>query len=129
MRALIGVKDIRIRRQLLRLLERDFECDVGCNAEETKEYFKSSLKERNLYSLVLIECATEESACIADIRSLEEVAGVNWPKSARVIAIGPSEKVVLSAFWKGAEAALVAPFDNQRLLDQIRTLEVEKTLG
>lgn len=128
-KALIACHDLKTRAELTSLLGPKFICDIAVNGQETIELIKLRANKNERFCLIITDYNLNDmpgAELLSTIRRLEEEFEFYWPHSARIIALTESERTIVSAFFRGAEACHIYPLDQERLVKQITALEVER---
>jgi two-component system, chemotaxis family, chemotaxis protein CheY len=125
MRTLVVEDDFISRRLLLRMLAPYGDCDVAVDGTEAVEAFKLSFAEGCPYDLVCLDImlpASDGQDVLRDIRAFEEQSRAT--ERAKVImtsSLGDTRNV-MTAFMHECDGYLVKPFEQKKLLEQVRAL-------
>lgn len=128
-RALIACDKFKIRADLTSWIGSQFTCDIAVNGQETLDLIKIRAAENEKFGLIIVDYKLNDipgAELLATIRRMEEDLGNLWPYSARIVVMSETDKVVVSAFFRGAEACHIYPLNRERLIKQIAALEVER---
>jgi two-component system, chemotaxis family, chemotaxis protein CheY len=130
--SLIVCPEIETRCQLVSTLGPSFVCDVAVSGKEAIEILEYRAQRFEHPGLIVVDYRIEDvqpDDLLAAIRKQEEKLGLKWPKSARIMAMSASERDIVLAFFKGAEAGHTLPFNAEKFLKQLETLEIKLAFG
>ncbi|MBG0789779.1 MAG: response regulator [Desulfovibrionaceae bacterium] len=128
MRALIVDDDFYSRNMIHEILRQVARCDIAVNGEEAIEAFKRGLADRDPYNLICLDLLMPEmdgQQALREMRSLEQEHNVSPQLEAKVIVTTmlADEKETHDAFFLGgATSYLVKPIDEEKLMNEIRSL-------
>ena len=129
MKMLIVEDDFTTRKILLKFLQPFGECDVAVDGQEALVAYKEALASNDPYRLICLDIMMPEldgHGVLKSIRDIEAAQGVAATEAAKIVmttALGDSSNV-LGAFKGGCEGYVVKPIDKQRLLAELRKLDL-----
>ena len=129
MRMLIAEDDYTSRVMLQRLLLPYGECTVAVNGQEAVEAFRIGIEEGRPFDLVCLDIMMPEMdghEALDRIRELEREKGIEAADQVKVIMTTALADIhnVRKAIRKKCRAYLIKPYDKQKLLDTLRSLEL-----
>jgi two-component system, chemotaxis family, chemotaxis protein CheY len=129
MRVLIAEDDLISRRFLDTLLSPYGECDMVVDGMEALDAFLLAFKENRPYDLVCLDIMmpkVDGVKVLKAIRELERQSGLLPERRVKIIMTTALAETALvqEAFDIGCEAYAPKPIDSQKLLQQIRDLEL-----
>lgn len=128
MRALIVDDDFYSRNMILEILRTHANCDIAVNGEEAIEAFRRGLAEGESYDLICLDLLMPEldgQQALREIRAIEKEHKVPPQKEAKVVVTTmlDDEKETHDAFFLGgATSYLVKPIDEEKLLNECKSL-------
>ena len=128
MKALIVDDDFYSRNMIHEILRQVAQCDIAVNGEEAIEAFGRGLVDGAPYSLICLDLLMPEmdgQQALREIRALEREHGVSQPEECKVIVTTmlADEKETHDAFFLGgATSYLVKPIDEEKLMNEIKSL-------
>ena len=128
-RALITCADHYVRADIISWIGLELVCDVAVNGQETLDLIRYRMRSGERYGLIILDYSVSDipgAELLATIRRLEEELDTTWPHSARIMVLSDTEKVIVSAFFRGAEACHIYPLNREKLVKQLTALEVER---
>jgi len=128
MKALIVDDDFYSRNMLHEILRQVAHCDIAVNGEEAIEAFKRGLADGEPYNLICLDLLMPEmdgQQALREIRTLEKEHGIPPHGESKVIVTTmlADEKETHDAFFLGgATSYLVKPIDEEKLMNEIKSL-------
>lgn len=128
MKALIVDDDFYSRNMIHEILRQVAHCDIAVNGEEAIEAFKRGLVDDEPYNLICLDLLMPEmdgQQALREIRALEKEHGILPQNESKVIVTTmlADEKETHDAFFLGgATSYLVKPIDEEKLMNEIKSL-------
>lgn len=128
MKALIVDDDFYSRNMIHEILRPVAWCDIAVNGEEAIEAFRRGLMAGAPYDLICLDLLMPEldgQQALREIRAIEQEFDVSPRNEAKVIVTTmlDDEKETHDAFFLGgATSYLVKPIDEEKLLNEIKSL-------
>jgi len=128
MRALIVDDDFYSRNMIHEILRPYAHCDIAVNGEEAIEAFRRGLTANEPYDLICLDLLMPEldgQQALREIRAIEKEFGVIQQNEAKVVVTTmlDDEKETHDAFFLGgATSYLVKPIDEEKLLNECKSL-------
>jgi two-component system chemotaxis response regulator CheY len=128
MRALIVDDDFYSRNMIHEILRPHAHCDIAVNGEEAIEAFRRGLTANEPYDLICLDLLMPEldgQQALREIRAIEKEFGVIQQNEAKVVVTTmlDDEKETHDAFFLGgATSYLVKPIDEEKLLNECKSL-------
>ncbi|BDQ36752.1 two-component system response regulator [Pseudodesulfovibrio nedwellii] len=128
MKALIVDDDFYSRNMIHEILRQVAQCDIAVNGEEAIEAFGRGLAHGEPYNLICLDLLMPEmdgQQALREIRALEKEHDVAPQDESKVIVTTmlADEKETHDAFFLGgATSYLVKPIDEEKLLNEIKSL-------
>lgn len=128
MKALIVDDDFYSRNMIHEILRPVAWCDIAVNGEEAIEAFRRGLMAGSPYDLICLDLLMPEldgQQALREIRAIEQEFDVAPRNEAKVIVTTmlDDEKETHDAFFLGgATSYLVKPIDEEKLLNEIKSL-------
>ncbi|WP_319543503.1 response regulator [uncultured Pseudodesulfovibrio sp.] len=128
MKALIVDDDFYSRNMIHEILRQVAQCDIAVNGEEAIEAFGRGLANGEPYNLICLDLLMPEmdgQQALREIRALEKEHDVAPQNESKVIVTTmlADEKETHDAFFLGgATSYLVKPIDEEKLLNEIKSL-------
>lgn len=131
MRILIVEDEFTSRRLLQHFLSPYGDCDIAVNGEEALAAFRQAHEDGQPYDLITLDIRIPKIdglTTLKEIRSMEKEKGILGLDGIKAIMITvlSNKTNVLGAFNIGCEAYLVKPIDKQKLIEQMKTLNLIK---
>lgn len=129
LRTLIVEDEFTSRKILQRHLTPFGLCDVAVTGEEALEAFVAARREGQAYHLICLDIGMpgmDGHQVCSEIRSIEESLGIGGLDRTKVImTTGSSDPGdIRSAFRSECDAYLIKPIDREKLLEQLKDLEL-----
>ena len=129
MKVLIAEDDFTSRTYMLRMLEQYGECDITVDGKEAVEAAALAIEDGELYDLICLDIMMPEMdgyEALKEIRRLEEEAGIDESKRARVIMTTAltDGRNVQKAFQLGCVAYAGKPIHPQKFENELRKLSL-----
>ncbi|BCS87740.1 response regulator [Pseudodesulfovibrio sediminis] len=128
MKALIVDDDFYSRNMIHEILRQVARCDIAVDGEEAIEAFRRGLADHEPYDLICLDLlmpGLDGQQALREIRSLEKEHGISQPDEAKIVVTTmlADEKETHDAFFLGgATSYLVKPIDEDKLMDEIKSL-------
>lgn len=132
MKCLIVEDDFISRRILKELLAPYFECDIAINGEEAVASFKLAHGGRHPYDLICMDImmpGIDGQEALRQIRELERSMDIPPKFEVKIImttALDDPRNVVKAYYQGGATSYLAKPISRQRLMSELRALNLLK---
>ena len=129
MKMLIVEDDCTTRKILLKFLQPFGEIDVAVDGQEAVTAYREALSSGEPYRLICLDIMMPEldgHGVLKSIRDIEQAQKVKADDVVKIVmttALGDSSNV-LGAFKGGCEGYVVKPIDKQRLLTELRKLNL-----
>lgn len=129
MKTLIVEDDLVSRRVLQAALSPYGDCHIAVNGREAVEAFRAARQKGQHYDLICMDIMMPEmdgQEALKQIRSLEENAGIQWNKAAKVImttSLGDPENV-MGAIAGDCAGYLIKPINRAKLLAELKSLQL-----
>lgn len=129
MKMLIVEDDFTTRKILLKFLQPFGEIDVAVDGQEAVTAYREALSSGEPYRLICLDIMMPEldgHGVLKSIRDIEQAQKVKADDVVKIVmttALGDSSNV-LGAFKGGCEGYVVKPIDKQRLLTELRKLNL-----
>lgn len=120
------VDDDPISRRLLRKIVSKFgHCDTASDGLEAIDSFLQSIREKNIYDLILLDINMPESdgqETLKAIRGLEYDNNIMTYEQTTIIMVTVNEDAenIMSAFKTGCEGYIVKPFEPEQIERKIK---------
>lgn len=130
MKCLIVEDDFISRRILKELLSSSFDCDIAINGEEAIASFRLAHEGKRPYDLICMDImmpGVDGQEALRQIRELEHEMEVPPNLEVKVVmttALDDPKSVVRAYYKGGATAYLVKPISKQKLMRELRLLEL-----
>lgn len=129
MKTLVVEDDFASRLFVQKVLSAYGEVHIAVNGKEAVEAFQMALDEDSPYDLVCMDLKMPEMdghEAIQEIKELERAAHISFENEVKTIILTAfgDIKNVTAGFSRGADSYLVKPLDKNKLLEEIKTLEL-----
>jgi len=129
MRILVVEDEFGSRKLLQKFLSPYGECDMAVDGEEAVEAFKLSLDEKDRYDLICLDIMLPKKdgqEVLKEIRDIEEEAGIKGLNATKVIMTTAlnDPKNIMDAFKSQCEAYIPKPISKQKLLEEMKGLDL-----
>jgi len=129
MKTLVVEDDFASRLFVQKVLSAYGEVHIAVNGKEAVEAFQMALDEDSPYDLVCMDLKMPEMdghEAIQEIKELERAARISFENEVKTIILTAfgDIKNVTAGFSRGADSYLVKPLDTNKLLEEIKTLEL-----
>ncbi len=127
-KAIVVSKKSDFKAEVISALGEGFDCHPLSGVDEALEKIGERGTAEEVVRLVVLDIDLDDRGrnIVKEIRRRELERGIDWPRSARIIAVSDSEKKIVKAFFHGAEAGHLLPLDSGKLQRQVETLEVHR---
>lgn len=128
MRALIVDDDFYSRNMIHEILRPVAQCDIAVDGEEAIEAFRRALTTGEPYDLICLDLlmpGLDGQQALREIRTIEKEHGVSKQAEAKVVVTTmlDDEKETHDAFFLGgATSYLVKPIDEDKLMNEVKSL-------
>lgn len=128
MKALIVDDDFYSRNMIHEILRQVAKCDIAVNGEEAIEAFRRAVIAKEPYDLICLDLLMPEldgQQALREIRAIEQEHGVLQQNEAKVVVTTmlADEKETHDAFFLGgATSYLVKPIDEEKLMNEMKSL-------
>ena len=129
LRILIVEDEFGSRKLLQKFLSPYGVCDLAVDGEEAVEAFKLAMKEEEPYDLICLDIMMPKKdgqTVLKEIREIEEsynIIGLDGVKIIMTTALN-DPKNILEAFKSQCEAYIPKPISKQKLLEEMRALQL-----
>lgn len=129
LRILIVEDEFGSRKLMQKFLAPYGVCDLAVDGEEAVEAFKLAMKEEEPYDLVCLDIMMPKKdgqTVLREIREIEErhnITGLDGVKIIMTTALN-DPKNILEAFKSQCEAYIPKPISKQKLLEEMRSLQL-----
>ncbi|MFO7802455.1 MAG: response regulator [Desulfovermiculus sp.] len=129
MKTLVVEDDFASRLFVQKVLSAYGEVHIAVNGKEAVEAFQMALAEGSPYDLVCMDLKMPEMdghEAIQKIKELERAANISFENEVKTIILTAfgDIKNVTAGFSRGADSYLVKPLDKNKLLEEIKILEL-----
>ncbi len=128
MKALIVDDDFYSRNMIHEILRPVAQCDIAVNGEEAIEAFRRGIMSGEAYDLICLDLLMPEldgQQALREIRAIEQEFDVAPQDEAKVVVTTmlDDEKETHDAFFLGgATSYLVKPIDEEKLMNEVKSL-------
>jgi len=128
MKALIVDDDFYSRNMIHEILRPVAQCDIAVNGEEAIEAFRRSMNAGESYDLICLDLLMPEldgQQALREIRAIEKEHDITPQGETKVIVTTmlDDEKETHDAFFLGgATSYLVKPIDEEKLMNEVKSL-------
>ena len=130
MKCLIVEDDFASRKVLQKALASYAECHVAVDGQEALNAFDLAWQENEPYDLILLDIMmpkVDGQQALLAIRKREKERGLKEVEGAKVVmttALDDPKNVVQAYYEGGANGYLTKPYDNKKLLQVLRDMEL-----
>lgn len=129
MRILVAEDETLIRQDLIKQLASFGECDGAADGRQTLEKVRQAYEDERPYQLICLDIrmpGMSGQEALREIRKLEEEQGIQPGDGAKIMIITAlsDSRNIMEAFNAQCEAYLVKPVDRNKLLVELRKLEL-----
>jgi two-component system, chemotaxis family, chemotaxis protein CheY len=126
---LIVEDDFANRMLLQEILEPYGHCDIAVDGLEAIQAFLRALEKSRPYQLMCLDLnmpAVDGQTALKKIREIEAERGIENKDSVKVLIISGlhDRKNILGAFRAGCEAYIVKPYDEEKIVEELKNLEL-----
>lgn len=128
MKALIVDDDFYSRNMIHEILRSVAQCDIAVNGEEAIEAFRRGMNDGEPYDLICLDLLMPEmdgQQALREIRAIEKEHEVGPEKESKVIVttmLDDKKETHDAFFLGGATSYLVKPIDEEKLIDEVKSL-------
>jgi len=115
--------DFVSRKLMLEILKDKAKCDVAATGREAIEAYNVSIRENDIYDLILLDISMpdiEGLEVLKKIRENEERAGILLGEGIPIIMVTAHEEPYITAFNRGCDDYMLKPINASVLLGKIK---------
>ena len=132
MRILIAEDEITNQQIVRSIVSAHGQCECVDDGDKAVALFRKAIEEKNPFDLIILDImmpSMDGQETLRNIRQIEKEAGISKHMQTKVImltALSDQRNVVEAFFKGGASAYIVKPIDKEKLISEMKKLQLVK---